>query len=383
MTRNLFDLGQRLRAAHTGQPVEIAAYAPVLPPVNPIACEVDTDGEHIYLTAASDTATATGADRAALAALAALGADLTAPHRTLVVGTAREAGLLASLAHQYRGDPAAAVVGWWDQRIDYPGTEAVHVVTEAARRRWVLGVHPDRERETATWREWLGVTGTGPQALLTIARMTASGSTLLDLLSAARADADSWERHQKRITAGRDWWMPDSRIDAAMGLVARSHAAEWYESLRMNDPRVALASAHDGSVVPGTVVAVTDWEAIIEADQPLSRLRVDSAVEAWRGEPIDAGGGICLNGRVQAATIDTNATLRVTVGRPDRKIKGIDVGSRLCLRPASVDSYMQANGRSLMAAKLFRGSNWIAGRGAPVARRGTVPLDVVVAAASD
>lgn len=378
---NLFDLGARLRAAHTGTPVAIAHYAPVLPLVNPIAADVDTDGEHVYVTAASDTDTATGTDRMALTALADLGAVMGETHRTLVVGTAREVQLLASLAHRYRDEPASPVIGWWNQRIDYPGTEAVHVVTACARARWVLGVHPDRERLVETWRSWLGVTSTSTQVLLDIARMTASGSTLLGLLSASGADAASWKRYGKRIRAGRPWWMPDSRIDAALGLVGRSQAAEWYESLRLADPLVAVAASYDGTVVPGTITAVTETMLTIEADQPLSRLRTDSEMEAWRGEPIDAGRGMFLSGRVTATSIDAAARLSVAVESPTRRIKDLEVGDRLCLRPARVDEYMQSNLRSLMGAKFYRGTNWIAGRGAPITRRGTVPFDVVVAAA--
>lgn len=67
------------------------------------------------------------------------------------------------------------MIGWWDDRLDYPGTDAVHVVTKTARLRWTLGVHPDREREIDTWAHWLGVTTTGPQRLLDLARRTTSG----------------------------------------------------------------------------------------------------------------------------------------------------------------------------------------------------------------
>ena len=56
-------------------------------------------------------------------------------------------------------------------------------------------------------------------------------------------------------------------------------------------------------------------------------------------------------------------------------------GDRLTLRPGRVDPNMQANARRLAAAGYRRGTNWIAGRGNPVPRRGDVPLDVIVAAA--
>lgn len=383
MSATLFEIGARLRAAETGTPVPLSHYAPVLPPVSPIAATVDTDGEHTYLTAATDTSTRSGTDRDALTALAELGATLGVTHRTLVIGSGKEMTLLARLARKFPDEPAAAVIGWWDQRMDYPGTEAVHVVTEAAALRWALGVHPDQEREVQTWREWLGVTSTGAASLLELARLSASGSTLWGLLTASKADASSWGKYLTRLGAGRPWWASDTRIDAALGLTARSHAAEWFQSLRLDDPLVALAHSYYGTVVPGQVIAVDEKTVTVQADQPLSRLRVGSTVTAWHGDPLDSMGASCLDGSVLAATIDTAAHLLVTVGTLRHKPKGILIGDRVCLRPAQVDPFMQATGRTLMASGYWRGTNWIAGRGKPIQRRGDVPLDVVVAAASD
>lgn len=67
--------------------------------------------------------------------------------------------------------------------------------------------------------------------------------------------------------------------------------------------------------------------------------------------------------------------------RHPRRHREVKVGNRVTLRPARVDPNMQANARRLAAAGYRRGTNWIAGRGKPVARRGDVPLDVIVAAA--
>jgi len=383
VSRALFDLGARLRAAHTGRPVPVALYAPVLPPTNALAVSVDHDGEHVYLTATDGTTTLAGTDRDGLAALATLGATLGTTHRTLVVATRRDVVTLAALARAYPDEPAAPVVGWWDQRVDHPGTGAVHPVVAAARLRWVLGVHPDQERELDTWRTWLNVTTSGPHALLDVARLTASGSTLPGLLDANGADSAAWERYTQRLTAGRPWWARDTRADAALGLASRSHAVEWFESLRLDDPLVACAAAHDGTAVAGRVVDVDTASVVVEADRPLSRLRVDAKVTAWAGEPTDAGGPECIGGRVLAATVGTDARLTVTVGSLVRRPKGLVVGDRVTLRPGRVDPFMQATGRGLMAAGYYRGANWIAGRGQPLVRRGDVPLDVIVAAAGD
>src|SRR5215210_527131 len=59
-------------------------------------------------------------------------------------------GYSASLAGSARStDPTsssaetAAIVGWWGQRADQPGTRAVLLLTVACAARWVLGVPPE------------------------------------------------------------------------------------------------------------------------------------------------------------------------------------------------------------------------------------------------
>ncbi len=382
----LFDLGARLRAAHTGQPVAVAAYAPTLPPVSGIAADVDTDGEHVYLTATDGRSTLTGMDRAGLDALAALGARMDATHRTLIVGTARDLATLTALARAYPDAPAAPVIGWWDERADYPGTEAVHIVTARARLRWVLGVHPDRERETATWTTWLGVPTTGPQALFDLALLTASGATLPGLLHASTLDAASWERYGKRIGAGRRWWARDTRSDAALGLLGRSHATEWFDSIRLDDPLVSVAAAHDGTLVPGTITGTTranPGTLTIEADRPLSRLRADTKITAWTGEPTDALDTIGISGRVLTSTISPDLRLTIIIGDIPSRARELSPGTRMTLRAERVDPSTQARARGLIAAEYRKGGNWIAGRGNPLTRRGDVPLDIIIAAAGD
>lgn len=383
MSRAQFDLGARLRAAHTSQPVPVAAYAPLIPPTSGIAVTVDTDGEHVYLAATDGTTTRTGTDRAGLDALAELGATMQAPRRPVIVGTNRDLTVLAALARTYPTVPASPVIGWWDERADFPGTDAVHVVTDAARLRWTLGVHPHRERDIATWAQWLGVTTNGPHLLLDLARRTTSGPILPGILDASVVDTASWKRHTERHAAGRPWQLRDSRADAALGLIARSHATEWYESIRLNDPLVAVAAAYDGTIVPGTITAHTDATITVTADRPLSRLRVDTKVTGWLGEPIDTDKPDCLTGRVQSATIDGTEQLTITIGGLPRRGHTLTPGDRITLRPSRVDPHMQASARRLTARGYHRGTNWIAGHGKPMTRRGTVPLDVIVAAAAD
>ena len=308
---------------------------------------------------------------------------MTQPRRTLIVGTRRDLTTLAALAQSHRTADASPVIGWWDERADFPGTDAVHIVTDAARLRWALGVHPDLERDPATWAHWLHVDSTGPTALLDLARLTASGHTLPDLLHASVLDTASWERYTKRLTAGRPWFLPDTRPDAALGLIARSHAAEWYESIRLADPLVALAASHDGTLVPGTIATRGTESIVIDADRPLSRLRTDSKVSLWIGEPLGSRTPDYYDGIVAGATIDQDARLTLTVTGLPKRATALTPGVRVTVRPARVDPHMQARARGLAALGYRRGANWIAGRGTPVTRRGNVPLDVIVAAAED
>lgn len=387
MSRAQFDLGARLRAAHTRRPVPVAAFAPVLPPTGGIAVTVDTDGEHVHLAATDGTATATGTDRAGLDALAELRATLQHPRRPVIVGTGRDLAVLTALARAYPTAAASPVIGWWDERADYPGTDAVHIVTNTARRRWVLGVHPHREREIATWAHWLGVHTTGPDLLFDLARLIASGPILPGILDAGTTDnatdTASWKRHTDRVAAGRRWNARDTRADAALGLIGRSHAAEWYDSIRLNDPLVAVAASQDGTVVPGTVHAHADATVTVVADLPLSRLRVDTKITGWLGEPADTGKPDALTGRVDAAHIDTAGRLTLTIGGLPRRGTTLTPGDRITLRPARIDPHMQANARRLTATGYHRGTNWVAGHGTPTPRRTDVPLDIVVASATE
>jgi len=382
MSRGLFDLGARLRAAEAQRPVPVATFAPVLPPVSPVAVWVDHDGEHVFVSATDGTHTHAGADRDGLDAIAACGASMIDLHRTLIVGTPGDVATLTALARRFPSAAASPVLGWWDQRSDHPGSEAVLVITAAARMRWVLGVHPDRERDVDTWREWLGVTEKGAAGLLALAYRVADGPTLPGLLNAVTIDARSWDAYGERIDAGRAWNAPDTRSDAALGLATRSHAGEWFDSIRLDDPRVTLAATFDGTVIPGTVQKVDKGRAVIVADQALSRLRVDTKVIGWKGGPLRQGRAVVLQGTVDDARIGRDGRLSLHIGDLPQKPK-VAVGDRVTLRPGWVDPYMQTMGRRRLAAGYRRGGNWIAGRGKPIQRPGTVPFDVIVAAAED
>ncbi|MDQ7993782.1 MAG: hypothetical protein AAGC63_15655 [Propionicimonas sp.] len=383
MSNDLFLTGARLRAACTGRPVAVAAYAPAASPLRPVAVSVATERGRVHVEASDGLRRASGTGRAGLAALDSLGLSAldTAP-RTLVCASVGAVAALAALAREYPQAVCAPVLDWWDQRVDHPGTRAVLCVLDAARGRWVLGETPEAERELETWSRWLGVTEQGPDGLLALARAATAGPALPGLDAGEADDGRAWDRLREATRQGRPWRLPDTRAGAALALAARSHACEYFASLRLDDPLVARAAVWDGSVVSGTVVMRSTGTLVVRADHPVSRLRVDAAVTGWAGQAWEPRTERAGTGRVQSASVGTDGVLTLTVG--DLVARGLAdaaPGGRVTLRAARVDPFMHARGRSMQASALFRSGNWIAGRGAAVRRRGDVPMDVVIAAA--
>src|SRR5207237_9897789 len=135
MSVALFDLGQRLRAAADARPVGRSAFAPVLPPVDPVAVTVTGSGDSAVLRATDGVRQVAASGPGALSALNELGVTLSSDFRTLVVADRETLAHLLELA--YAVDSAsecadtAAVIGWWSQRADHPGTGAVLKVAAA------------------------------------------------------------------------------------------------------------------------------------------------------------------------------------------------------------------------------------------------------------
>lgn len=380
---NGFELGARLRARHDHQPVAVAAYAPVIPPTGGLAVDtVDRNGR-CTVTVTDGHDTLTGTNRDGLDALAALGATMDTPRRPLVAGTPGTLASLLTLARAHREHTAAPVIAWWNDRADYPGTDAVHIITRAAPLRWVLGLTPEAETDPATWADWLGITGdNNTTRLLTLARRIAAGPILPGLLHASTTDTASWERHQTRLHRGHHWWTPDTATDAALGLIGRCHATEWYNSLRLDDPLIATAAAYDGTIVPGTITDTSHSTTTITADRPLSRLRTGTRVTGWAGNPEDAGADTILTGTIESTAVTRDSHLTITItDLPHHHPAQTTNNDRVTLRPAPVNPTMQAHARRLAASGYHRSGNWIGGHGNPIPRRTTVPLDVIIAAA--
>jgi hypothetical protein len=386
MSANLFDLGARMRAAAERRPVPSAAYAPALPPNNAVAVTIEVDDNQLLLTATDGTMVESARGPRSLEALDRLGVGLTEVHRTLVVTDERTMSLLASMCRDQPRAASAPVIAWWDQRADHPGSGAVMLATEAARRRWTLGTSPAAEREVHTWLDWLSITAPLPGALLDLARaITAAGHTLPGLLDLAEGDTRSWDYHRKRIDQGRDWRATDTRTEAALGLATRSDAADLYDSLRLGDQLVALGASFTGTVVPGVVQHAGDGGLVVEAVRPLSRLRVGAEVQGWAGGPTDVvkDDHLLRSGVVSAAHVDTAGRLTLRVSDAVTRPAPFAVGSQVCLRPKAVEPVQQMRGRRQIKHRYRSDGNWLAGRGRPTPLRTDVPLDVVLAAADD
>jgi hypothetical protein len=391
MSVALFDLGQRLRAATLGRPVARCSFAPVLPPVDPIAVTLSGAGEGALVRVTDGVRLTSASGSTALSALAELGLGLAPEPRPLVIPNRGTLGRLLELARATDRDAptaaVAAVVGWWEQRAAHPGSGAVLDVTTACAARWVLGVPPADERQLAVWLGWLEVADRGPGGLLELADRVAAGPTLPGLEPCAEQDGASWAYFVARATDASkpwDWRARDNRREAALGLATRCDAAELYESLCLGDPLVATREAFGGAVVSGVVTAVPGQGLLeVTLDRLACRLREDAAVEGYPGHPRDVPttGQPWLRGRVAATRVTPDERLVLSLkdvlvrsGPPRR-------GQRVTLRPRAVDPHQQRSRRQELHRRYAARRSWLSG-GAPRApRRRDVPLDVVIAAA--
>ncbi|MDQ6669259.1 MAG: hypothetical protein M3069_00575 [Chloroflexota bacterium] len=393
MSVALFDLGQRLRSATLARPVARSTFAPVLPPIDPVAITISGAGDGALLRATDGTQLTTSTGSGALSALDNLGVSIGPEHRTLVTADRDTLSRLVELARAT--DPAsssaasAAAVGWWSQRADHPGTGAVLNVTVACSARWVLGVPPEDERQVSVWRTWLGIADTGPRGLLELAALVSAGEALPGLDTFAEDDKLSWESFVARVSDPKtswDWRRRDNRREAALGLATRCDAAELYESLRLGDPLVATRESFSGTVVSGVVTAVSARTRIeVTFDHLACRLRENAAIEAFPGYPRDVppadGRGPWLHGRVASTRVTTDERLVVTIADAVVRPDPARVGQRVTLRPRSVDPRQQRSGRHELHRRYAARRSWLSGGAPPVPRRRDVPLDVVVAAA--
>lgn len=372
---------RRLHAQVHSIPVPVAAHAPVLPPTDPTTIADGGDGEHLVVRHGGTEVALAHGDLLSHLDSAGLAIKREA-HRSLIVDTPGTAALLASLARADTDHPVAAtVLDWWLQRAEHPGSGACYVATRAAAARWVTGTTARDERDPLTWQRWLNLPSGSPAQTAEALVLTAAEGTMLEgLLECHGGDSASWTRLM-RFGLGRR--RGENRRDAALGLTSRNQAAEYYASLRLTDPLVAQSALREGHLTHATITDTDRREVQLQASTGPCRLRVGAQAQAWIGTIEQAGGPLGIrSGVVSHVGVSTSGDLLITL-TDAVVLPQTDVGSTVTLRPRTVDPFQQARLRGQYVHRLRDQRNWVTRNAPPPVARRQVPLDVVVAAATD
>jgi hypothetical protein len=384
MTAEWFDLGQRLRAAHSGHPVPRLLHAPLASVLHPVAVRAHRRGDQVTVAATSPgrrPRTATGP--AALDLLGSLGATLAAPSpATLITDDPATLGNLHRLAltaaPDSDADTVAAHIAWWRDRADYPAGRAVVDTLAACRTRWTLGTDPAAEHHLGPWRAWLGIPDDSVTGLLDLHTLLTAGPPLpwLDVL--AEDDVWSYGPAQSEHSDGLDWRRPDSTSRAALGLRSRCDAADLYAAALLSDPIYRRRAVHTGHVVTGTAKPLGDKLKRVEVTCTRldSRLRPGNALTGWVGGPATSAAPFTAS--VSAATVRAGnliLTLSGTTGAAPGE------GDPVTLTTAPPSPHRQRAGRKTYRALYSARRSWLTTGRTPTATRRPVPLDVLVAGA--
>lgn len=391
MSVEWFDLGQRFRAAASGQAVPRLLHAAQLPGQRPVAVRAGQRGETLRVTAATpDDAGGSAEGLAGLDLLAGLGVSMdAATPATLVTegpGTLRALlGLARQVAPGSEVDATAAHIGWWADRADFPVGVAVADVLGGCRARWVTGEAPAAESEVGLWRRWLGVLDSSVGGLLDLHRLVSDGPPLPWLDALAADDRYTYDRARKAHSDGWDWRRPDTASRAAVGLRSRCDAADLYAGALLADPLWRVRCVHSGEVVVGEVVADAPSglrTVEVRCDRLDARLRADNDVLWWAGQPADSvapGGGWA--GTVRASSVRSGSlvlSLSTTATRPP-----VAGGARVTLMPGAPSVNRQRFGQRSYRQLQYSRRSWLTQGRTPTPTRRTVPLDVLLAGADD
>lgn len=384
MTAEWFDLGQRLRAAHTGEPVARLTHAPITAAPHPVAVRAHLTGTQVTLTACTETTpAATASGPQALALLASLGVTITAPTpATLVTDAATTLPLLRRLAltapHGTAEDDAAAHIGWWLDRADFPGGRAVVETPDAARLRWVTGDAPAAETTPATWRRWLGVADDSVAGLLILHQLLKAGPALPHLAVLSEDDTWAYGAAQTEHSDGWDWRRPDATSRAALGLRSRCDAADLYADALLADPLFRARAVHTGHVVTGTADPLGDRlkRSRLTCSRLDARLRPGSEVTGWIGAPTDSAAR--FSATVTAAEVEHGHLILTLSGVTG---PGAAAGQQATIHATGPSPYRQRAGRKSYRALYAARRSWLTTGRTPTPTRRDVPLDVLVAGA--
>lgn len=386
MTAEWFDLGQRFRAAATGEPVCRLRSAAISAAPHPVAVRAWLTDSGVTVTATAPSvqpATATGRD--ALALLGTLGVTVAAPvPATLVTDQPGTLELLHRLARTAGPDDEldaiAAHISWWRDRADFPGGGAVVDTTAACRARWVTGLNPAAERHAVTWRQWLGAQDDSVRGLLDLHARLAEGTPLRWLDTLAADDVWAYGQAQSEHSDGLDWRRPDSTSRAALGLRSRCDASDLYAAALLTDPLYRLRAVHTGHVVTGTAHPLGDKLRRVEisAARLDARLRPGNDVTGWAGSPASVGAPFA--GTVTEAAVRAGQLLLTLTGVTG--VGGISDGQTVTLMPAAPSPERQRAARKTYRALYTARRSWLTTGRSPTATRRPVPLDVLVGGAA-
>jgi hypothetical protein len=391
-----FDLAQRLYAAEKKQPVPRLAHATFKPSRAAVAVRAAMRGTTVSVAVARDGCTEESAhDADALALLSRNGATTvgTVEPTMLLTDDAATIPSLLALARAYAHHPdpdiagAAAMIGWWADRADHPGTSAVIDLVAASSSRLVLGTAPDAERSARTWRYWLGITDDSVAGLHEWAARIGTGPLLPLLEPIHDDDRYSWDRTLSATTAGHDWSRLDNSASAAMGLRTRCDAADLKAAALLGDPLWRLRALHTGHVAQG-IASVTapprgsrrrNVSVSVTCDRLDSRMRVDSAVTGWVGSPRDQP--------FERFSADVTST-QVVNGKLMLGLGAVGAhapndGDRVTLMPQPPSPATMRAGRARYWNLYRARRSWLSTGQTPSAVRREVPLDVLIAGAED
>lgn len=376
----VFELGQRLRAAHTGRPAPRLIHTPFFaggPLVGVTAVHVGARTRVSVQRPGS--VPVTGLDGDALPAL--LPSSGREGHETLVVADRRTLERLVGLARSAQpGTPvhaAGALLDWWSQRSQHPGSGAVLILSEACSARWVIGGGPQAERSVGAWARWLGVTGTGTEAVLAIARCLVGGVWRV-VAGAGEEDRLAWTW---LLTSTRDWRLPDSPRAAAIGLVSRNAAAALWARSLLEDAAWAARERHLGRVVIGAVATPP------APDGRLSVVTADGLCRHRPGDMLDLDldeSALHLRAELDHLSVrrDGGLTLGLAPVGGHRKtaVEHVRRGHTAVVRPPWVNPSLHAVTRRAIAAAYGPDGSWATSRSVAAPRiRRDVPLGVVIA----
>jgi hypothetical protein len=390
-----FDLAQRLYAADTGRPVARLAHTTFTPSASALAVRASARGGSVSVSAAAfGGREETACDEAGLALLARLGGTLAADApATLLTDDGGTIPALVGLAraHAHHSDPnisgSAAMVGWWADRADHPGTSAVVNLPAASSSRYVLGVVPEAQRSARVWRTWLQITDESVAGMHGWARAIGSGPLLPLLAAIGEDDAYSFSRAQSAMVDGHDWSRPDNTASAAMGLRSRCDAADVMSSGLLDDPMWRERALHTGHVAVG-VASMTpppkgsrrrNGSLSVTCERLDSRLRVGSAVTGWVGTP--------RRRPFEQFTVEVTSTEvvggKLVLGLGSVGMYAPPSGASVVLMPQAASPHTMRAGRGRYW-RLYRGRrSWLSTGQTPVPSRREVPLDVLIAGAEE